>query len=62
MRKIISEEVKERKALDLIKNNLVMAGVHETESAAEDLQASKDIILQELDIEAEIEEVIHCGK
>ena len=62
LRKIISEEVKERKALDLIKNNLVMAGVHEKESAAEDLQAAKDIILQELDIEAEIEEVIRCGK
>ena len=62
LRQIISEEVKERKALDLIKNNLVMAGGHETESAAGDLQAAKDIILQELDIEAEIEEVVRCGK
>lgn len=62
LREIINEEMYEQQQIDRIKKNLVVAGIHETGSNEEDLQAAKEIISSELSIEAEIEKVERCGK
>ena len=61
MREIIHDEM-EKKQIDLIKLNLVMSGILESNSSAEDLQKAKDLINTELHITAEIEKVVRCGK
>ena len=62
LREIIQEEMMERKKIDLIKKNLVISGVPESGVEAEDLEKVKEIILTELEIEAEIEKVERCGR
>ena len=62
LRKIIHEEMTERQQIDLIKKNLVMAGVTESQSEEGDLQSVVDIIKNNLDIDADIEKVTRIGK
>ena len=62
LRKIINEEMTERQQINLIKKNLVMAGVTETQSEEGDLQSAIDIIKNNLDIDADIEKVARIGK
>ena len=62
LRGIIQEEMLERKNIDLIKKNLIMAGIQESENAEEDMEKAKTIIKENLDIDAEIEKVERCGR
>ena len=59
---IIQEEMMERQKIDLNKKNLVIAGIAENNSAAEDMEAVKTLIEEELDIVAEIDKVVRCGR
>lgn len=59
---IIQEEMMERQKIDLNKKNLVIAGIAENNSAEEDMEAVKTLIEEELDIVAEIEKVVRCGR
>ena len=65
---IIQEQMNEQKQIEAIKKNLTMSGIAESDkanddsAAEEDLQRAKAIILQELDIEADIEKVVRCGR
>ena len=52
----------ERQKIDLNKKNLVIAGIAENNSAAEDMEAVKTLIEEELDVVAEIEKVVRCGR
>ena len=68
LQEVINEQMNEQKLIDEIKLNLTMSGVAESdkagveEAAADDLLRAKAIISQELNIEAEIEKVVRCGK
>ena len=61
LREIITEEMKEQQQIDLVKKNLVMTGIPES-NAADAMQKAKDIILRDLNITAEISKVERCGK
>ena len=52
----------ERKQIELIKNNLVISGIRESGSLQTDLLKVQEIIKENLDIDAEIEKVVRCGK
>ena len=61
LRDIIHEEYEERRQIELIKQNLVMSGISESDSLAADLQKAKDVITTELQLPAEIVKVVRCG-
>ena len=62
LRNIINQEMHEQKQIADIKLNLVMSGIPETGSEEQDRNKAIEIICAELDIEAEIEKVVRCGK
>ena len=45
----------------MIKQNLVISGISESDSLAADLQKAKDVITTELQLPAEIVKVVRCG-
>ena len=61
LKDIVSDEVKELRELEKIKNNLVISGIPE-DGDNDDMESVKNIIREELDIEAEITTVERCGK
>ena len=65
LRNIISQELSEKKRIELLKYNLIIAGIEEqeeTEDAEELKQKAIDIIVQHLDIQPGIQSVERCGK
>ena len=62
LRNIIQEEMMERKNIELLKKNLVISGVKESDSDNEDIEKVINIIKDNLDIDAEIEKVERCGR
>ena len=61
LNKIINEQMHEQKQIDLLKMNLIISGIDETEDGDE-LERVKTIIDSELGLDADIEKVERCGK
>ena len=61
LKEIVSDEMKELRELEKIKNNLVISGIQEDEERS-DLETVKKIIHDELEIDAEITSIERCGK
>ena len=68
LQKIIHEELNEQKQIELIRNNLTISGIAESDegneraAATDDLNKVKALISEELHILADIEKVVRCGK
>ena len=62
LRNIIQEEMIERKNIESLKKNLVMFGVKESANPNEDIEKVRNIIKDNLDIDAEIERVERLGR
>ena len=62
LRNIIQEEMIERKNIESLKKNLVVFGVKESENPNEDIVQVRNIIKDNLDIDAEIEKVERLGR
>ena len=61
LKDIVSDEMKELREIEKIKNNLVISGIQEDEER-DDLDTVMNIIRDELEIEAEITSLERCGK
>ena len=61
LKEIVSDEMKELREIEKIKNNLVISGIQEDEER-DDLDTVMNIIRDELEIEAEITSLERCGK
>ena len=61
IRKILREQANEDKEIEKIKSNLIISGIKETEGK-DDLDAVKELISAELNIEADIASIERCGK
>ena len=61
LKEIVSDEMKELREIEKIKNNLVISGIQEQEDQ-NDLDTVTNIIRNELEIEAEITSIERCGK
>ena len=61
LKEIVSDEMKELREIEKIKNNLVISGIQEDEER-DDLDTVMNIIRDELEIEAEITSLERWGK
>ena len=64
LRNIISQEISEKKKIELLKYNLIIAGIEEQETEDEETLKQKvtDIIQQQLNISPGIQSAERCGK
>ena len=67
LKEFINEELTERKDLEAIRLNIVISGIEESNQEGEaaekqDMEGVKKLIMEELNVNAEIEKVERCGR